>query len=130
MFKRLDAAKIGTSAYHHSISGKFIAVKGVVVRLSCIQSELQQMCFTCAVCDVAIVESSIDGELPLVTGCTTEFCKSRSFHPTLESAHTTFRDVQKLRCGKIVLTYRLQELSDEIGNDLCDFGRIPRIFID
>ncbi|XP_013415383.1 DNA helicase MCM8 [Lingula anatina] len=94
--------------------GKFVSVKGTVVRVSNIKPLCTKMAFECNSCRT--VQSVIlpDGKYVVPTKCVNTNCKARTFIPLRSSHLTETIDWQ---------TIRVQEI---ITDDMRDSGRIPR----
>lgn len=96
--------------------GRFVSVKGTVVRVSNIRQQLTSMEFECTRCGEKQLRSFTDYKYSVPTKCPTEKCRARTFNPLQETADTV--DWQKIR---------VQELQDK--NDDLSFreeGRMPR----
>lgn len=94
--------------------GKFISVKGTVVRVGNIKPFVQKMAFTCTRCEEMQVLTLPDGKYYPPTRCTNEECRSKSFLPCRRSEETQTIDFQ---------TIRLQEI---VETGLHESGRVPR----
>ncbi|KFV61734.1 DNA helicase MCM8, partial [Dryobates pubescens] len=94
--------------------GKYLALRGTVVRVSNIKPLCTKLAFVCGTCgDVQSVPLP-DGKYTLPTKCLVPECRGRSFTPDRSSPLTTTVDWQSVK---------VQELSsDEQG----EAGRIPR----
>jgi len=96
------------------LAGKFIAVRGTVVRAGNVRPLVVQGDFLCAHCGASQVVQFPDGKYSVPTSCPGAGCKSRTFELQRSSPGTRSVDWQKIR---------LQELADD---DSKDSGRIPR----
>lgn len=94
--------------------GRFVAVRGTVVRVSNIRQQLVSMQFECARCGENQLRVFSDYKYSAPTRCTTDRCRSKSFQPIRDTAETV--DWQKIR---------IQELR-EIEDELQEEGRMPR----
>lgn len=96
--------------------GKFVTIKGTVVRVSNIRQQLVSMYFECVRCGEKQFRSFTDYKYSVPVRCPTEKCRSRVFTPLRDTAETT--DWQKIR---------VQELQEK-NNDpsFREEGRMPR----
>ncbi|CAN8072736.1 unnamed protein product [Agarophyton chilense] len=94
--------------------GKFVAVRGTVVRVSNTRQQLLSMQFECAKCGQTQIRVFPDYKYSLPTRCITERCRSRSFQPNRDAVETV--DWQKIR---------IQELKEH-NTDFQEEGRMPR----
>lgn len=62
-----------------SIAGKFICVRGTVVRVSNIKPMVTRMDFTCQRCEATICVWLMDGKYATPTKCSNAECKSKSY---------------------------------------------------
>ncbi|XP_071961751.1 DNA helicase MCM8-like [Antedon mediterranea] len=97
-----------------SYCGRFLAIKGTVVRVGNIKPICTRMAFQCNHCGDIQVLSLPDGRYTLPTKCLAPECKSRSFIPKRSSAHTETVDWQMIK---------VQEM---MTDDKREAGRIPR----
>jgi DNA replicative helicase MCM subunit Mcm2 (Cdc46/Mcm family) len=95
-----------------STVGKFIAIKGHVVKARPKRLRVAVMDFSCKKCKTTIIHEFDSGKYSAPTRCTTLNCKSKAFIMTKKMAHYT--DVQELK---------LQEAQDE---SIMHSGRTPR----
>lgn len=93
--------------------GKFVAIKGTVVRVSTIRQQLVSMQFECPRCGERQLRAFVDYKYSLPAKCSTDKCRSRHFTPVRETAETV--DWQRIR---------LQELQER--GDTREEGRMPR----
>ncbi|KAK2523224.1 DNA helicase MCM8 [Columba livia] len=94
--------------------GKYIALRGTVVRVSNIKPLCTKLAFVCGTCgDVQSVPLP-DGKYTLPTKCVIPECRGRSFTPDRSSPLTTTVDWQSVK---------VQEL---MSDDQREAGRIPR----
>jgi len=93
--------------------GKFVAIRGNVVRVSGVRPLVKRMDFSCAKCEEVITKSMSEGRFSPPTHCESEGCKGRVFKPDKPSAITV--DHQKVR---------IQEI-DESSNQV-NAGAVPR----
>lgn len=96
--------------------GKFVTIKGTVVRVSNIRQQLVSMYFECVRCGEKQFRSFTDYKYSMPVKCPTEKCRSRVFTPLRDTAETT--DWQKIRIQE------LQEKNDEVS--FREEGRMPR----
>lgn len=96
--------------------GKFVAVRGTVVRVSNIRQQVGSMQFECAKCGAQFERQFADYKYSSPTSCPSENCRSRSFFPKRETAETV--DWQKIR---------VQEILDQDDENVTrEEGRMPR----
>lgn len=95
--------------------GKFIAVRGTVVRVSNTRQQIVSMNFECGKCgeEQKIFFSDFKYNPPV--SCPTDGCRGRAFEPLRDSAETV--DWQKIR---------IQELQDSGDDADREEGRMPR----
>ncbi|GAB1601268.1 DNA helicase MCM8 [Argonauta hians] len=93
--------------------GKFVSVKGTVVRVGNVKPLCIKMEFECNSCSNLETILLPDGKYITPQKCTTSGCRSRVFHPRQSSPQTESIDWQ---------TIRLQE----VMGDQNETGRIPR----
>ncbi|XP_041352396.1 LOW QUALITY PROTEIN: DNA helicase MCM8-like [Gigantopelta aegis] len=94
--------------------GKFVCVKGTVVRVGNIKPLCMTMGFECAGCGTMQCVALPDGKYIMPTKCPSTECRSRLFIPKRSSSFTETIDWQ---------TIRVQEI---IGDGQKESGRIPR----
>ncbi|XP_072024490.1 DNA helicase MCM8-like [Amphiura filiformis] len=94
--------------------GKFVSVKGTVVRVSNIKPMCTKMAFQCNTCGDIQVVTLPDGRFILPTKCLAPECRGRSFAPKQSSPLTETVDWQ---------TIKLQEIMTDGRREA---GRIPR----
>ncbi|XP_049635117.1 DNA helicase MCM8 [Suncus etruscus] len=94
--------------------GKYIALKGTVVRVSNIKPLCTKMAFLCAACGEVQSFSLQDGKYNLPTKCPVSVCRGKSFTALRNSPLTVTMDWQLIK---------IQEL---ISDDQREAGRIPR----
>ncbi|EFC48830.1 predicted protein [Naegleria gruberi] len=92
--------------------GKFVSLKGTVVKASNIKPIVTEMTFVCAKCGAKQRRHFKDGKFIPPTKCKTHSCKSKAFNPDRSTASTV--DWQKIK---------IQEVSE---SDDYEAGRIPR----
>ncbi|KAK8791041.1 hypothetical protein WA158_005672 [Blastocystis sp. Blastoise] len=98
----------------HSV-GKFICIKGTVIRVSGIRSLVNKMAFKCMKCDSIMQVTFIEGKFSPPNKCVNSNCRGKIFNPIRQSAIT--EDLQ---------TIRVQEMDDVSSTSLAEAGRIPR----
>jgi DNA helicase MCM8 len=94
--------------------GRFVQIKGTVIRVSNIKPVVTQMKFTCAKCKAKQHIFLNDGKFVTPTKCLNLLCKSKIFLPDRSSAITV--DWQKIRIQEIIENDYSQH----------EAGRIPR----
>ncbi|GBG26988.1 DNA replication licensing factor, putative [Hondaea fermentalgiana] len=94
--------------------GKFVAVRGTVVRVSGVRPMVKRMDFACPKCGESICKSMPDGKFAPPTHCENADCKGKVFKADKASAVTV--DFQLVR---------LQE-ADEASNPTANGGAVPR----
>lgn len=80
--------------------GRFISIRGTVVRVSNIRQQVTAMEFECAKCGATTRRTFVDYRYSAPTSCDGGECKSRLLLPRLDSAETV--DWQKIRVQEIV----------------------------
>jgi DNA helicase MCM8 len=96
--------------------GRFVAVRGTVVRVSNIRQQVTAMQFECAKCGECFSRTFLDYKFYPPTSCPTEKCRSRSFLPRRDTAETV--DWQKIRVQEII--------DQDDDSTVREEGRIPR----
>uniref|UniRef100_UPI00398E7D0C DNA helicase MCM8 n=1 Tax=Pristiophorus japonicus TaxID=55135 RepID=UPI00398E7D0C len=94
--------------------GKYVSLRGTVVRVSNVKPFCTRMAFTCNTCGDVQSLPLPDGKYTLPTKCLAPDCRSRSFIPNRRSPLTVTVDWQSIK---------LQELTSD---DKREAGRIPR----
>lgn len=94
--------------------GKYIALRGTVVRVSNIKPLCTKMAFLCATCGEIQNFSLPDGKYNLPTKCPVPACRGKSFAPLRSSPLTVTMDWQLIK---------IQELMSDAQREA---GRIPR----
>ncbi|KAL4224835.1 DNA replication licensing factor mcm8 [Mactra antiquata] len=94
--------------------GKFVSVKGTVVRVSNIKPQCTVLAFECSNCSNVQTVLLPDGRYTVPTSCPSGDCRGKIFQPLRSSNLTETIDWQ---------TIRLQEI---MGEDQKEAGRIPR----
>ncbi|XP_012494711.1 PREDICTED: DNA helicase MCM8 isoform X1 [Propithecus coquereli] len=94
--------------------GKYIALRGTVVRVSNIKPLCTKMAFLCAACGEVQSLSLPDGKYTLPTKCPVPACRGKSFTALRSSPLTVTMDWQSVK---------IQEL---MSDDQREAGRIPR----
>eukprot|EP00002_Diphylleia_rotans_P024947 TRINITY_DN4927_c0_g1_i6.p1 TRINITY_DN4927_c0_g1~~TRINITY_DN4927_c0_g1_i6.p1 ORF type:complete len:712 (-),score=116.81 TRINITY_DN4927_c0_g1_i6:41-2176(-) len=123
LVKPFDKKKIHARLYNHepitplknlksNNIGKFISIKGTVIRVSIIKPLIQSVDFICTKCNVKCTRVFKDGKYVLPEQCPMGGCKSTNFFPERTSA--TSVDWQKIK---------IQEI---LGDDQREAGRMPR----
>jgi DNA helicase MCM8 len=75
--------------------GKFISIKGTVIKVGSIKPIVTDMVFKCTKCDLTQRIFFQDGKYSAPLSCVTLSCKSRTFNPDLKGAETT--DFQRIK---------------------------------
>ncbi|XP_076972175.1 DNA helicase MCM8 isoform X5 [Tamandua tetradactyla] len=94
--------------------GKYVALRGTVVRVSNIKPLCTKMAFLCATCGEVQSFSLPDGKYNLPTKCPVPACRGKSFTALRSSPLTVTMDWQSIK---------IQEL---MSDDQRETGRIPR----
>ena len=94
--------------------GKFVAIRGTVVRSSNIRQQLASIRFSCFKCGEEQTLSFSDFKYQVPRSCPTPKCRGRTFEPLYDSAETV--DWQRIR---------LQEIQDR-DDHTREEGRMPR----
>ncbi|KAK3102993.1 hypothetical protein FSP39_015600 [Pinctada imbricata] len=94
--------------------GKFVSVKGTVVRVGNIKPLCTHLAFECNSCGTVQSVLLPDGKFVVPTKCPAQECRSKTFIPRRNSNMTQTIDWQ---------TVRIQEL---MGDGMKESGRIPR----
>ncbi|XP_055892366.1 DNA helicase MCM8-like [Biomphalaria glabrata] len=97
-----------------NVYGKFVSVKGTIVRVSNIKPLCIQLAFQCSSCAHIQAHALPDGKYTMPTKCPTDGCRSRTFLPCRSHSQTETIDWQ---------TIRVQEIMSDCQKDA---GRIPR----
>uniref|UniRef100_A0AAR2J0Z5 DNA helicase MCM8 n=1 Tax=Pygocentrus nattereri TaxID=42514 RepID=A0AAR2J0Z5_PYGNA len=97
-----------------NLYGKFVAIRGTVVRVSNIKPLCSKMAFICNSCGDTQSLALSDGRYSTPTKCLQKECRGRTFTPNRSSPLTLTVDWQ---------TIKVQEL---IADDQRESGRIPR----
>ena len=90
--------------------GKFIQIRGTVIRVSNVQPFVISMPFECDGCGNVVEQYFLDGKYDNPKSCASGNCRSRRLNPMRSDAHTV--DLQYIK------------LQEEMGDDAA--GRIPR----
>ncbi|XP_076347300.1 DNA helicase MCM8-like isoform X2 [Tachypleus tridentatus] len=94
--------------------GKFVSVKGTVVRVSNVKPLCTKMAFECGNCSNVQVITQPYGKYTLPTRCAVRGCRSRTFIPLRSSPLTETVDWQSIRLQEIII------------DDQREGGRVPR----
>ena len=98
-----------------NLIGKFISIKGTIVKSFAVKPIVKQMTFICISCNASMIEQFPDGKFKTPTKCMTFGCKNRTFAPDRSSLNSTqTMDWQKIR------------IQEKLSEDQADDGRIPR----
>ncbi|XP_074661306.1 DNA helicase MCM8-like [Tubulanus polymorphus] len=95
--------------------GKFVSIKGTVIRVNNIKPLCMRLAFECVQCEGIQTAVLPDGKFLLPTSCPIGDCRSRSFNPRRDHCLTEMIDWQRIRVQEI------------ITDDQKESGRIPRI---
>jgi len=105
--------------------GKFICLRGTVLRVSSIKVYVESIQFMCHECKEKLLVNFIDGKWEQPNRCKNNDCKSKIFTPEKHSAKTSFyqrirlqeieTDMQSINAGKMPKT-----IDCEIRDDLVD----------
>lgn len=95
--------------------GKFVSIKGTLVRVGNIKPLCCMMVFDCVTCGNSQVLTLPDGKYVLPTKCASDGCRGRQFTPNNKSQYSKVIDWQ---------TVKLQE---EVNGERTEAARIPRI---
>nr|KAJ3421179.1 DNA replication licensing factor mcm8 [Polyrhizophydium stewartii] len=98
-----------------NLMGKFISIRGTVVRVSSVKPMTTQMAFLCTKCERTQVQVLVDGKFRAPIKCTTFGCRGKTFvadRSTDSPTHTI--DWQRIR------------VQEKLADDQVDSGRIPR----
>jgi hypothetical protein len=76
-------------------SGKFVALRGTVIRVGNIRPLVTSMSFGCSRCGSEIKQRFVDGKFKQPEKCDTRGCRSQTFEPIMDSAVTI--DWQKIK---------------------------------
>lgn len=97
-----------------NLYGKFVAIRGTVVRVSNIKPLCSKLAFVCNSCGDTQSVTLPDGKYTIPTKCLQAECRGRSFTPNRSSPFTLTVDWQ---------TIKVQEM---MSGDQRESGRIPR----
>ncbi|KAI9209157.1 MCM2/3/5 family-domain-containing protein [Polychytrium aggregatum] len=98
-----------------NLMGRFISIRGTVVRVSSVKPIVLQMSFVCNNCNESQTLAISDGKYVVPTKCVKYGCKSRSFTPSRgANSETRTADWQKIR------------IQEKLPDEQVDSGRIPR----
>ncbi|CAL8096570.1 unnamed protein product [Calicophoron daubneyi] len=120
---------LGNLRAHHI--GKFLSVRGIVVRIGHIEPVCRRLVFECAQCAATqIFILPPDGRYAVPTRCFTKGCRSRCFEPLLNNPDTVTDDTQ------LITVQEASELetggacsTDTGGPCASSIGRSPRCLI-
>lgn len=82
--------------------GKFVCVKGTVVRVSSIKPYCKQMAFSCLSCGTVQGLIQPEGKYVVPSSCLQEQCQSRTFQPERSNKLTVTVDYQLLKLQEII----------------------------
>lgn len=94
--------------------GKFVSMKGTVVRVSNVKPFCIKLAFECKSCSVTQVYTQLDGKYTFPKKCITKGCRSHQFFPLRDSYLTETVDWQKIRLQEIIV------------DEQREGGRVPR----
>ncbi|OAJ36539.1 hypothetical protein BDEG_20702 [Batrachochytrium dendrobatidis JEL423] len=113
--KDLKASLMGKSFFLCHAYGKFISVRGTVVRVSSIRPLTTQIAMRCTKCDNSQTQVLQDGKFGLPVKCETFRCRGKSFQADRSADSSTHTiDWQRIR------------IQEKLADDQVDSGRIPR----
>lgn len=96
--------------------GKFISIRGTVVRVSSVKPLVTQMTFICTKCDKPSTKVFKDGKFKMQSKCDVVGCKGKTLVPDRSSnSETRTLDWQRIR------------VQEKLADDQVDSGRVPRI---
>ena len=116
--KDMKASLIGKNS-HHQVrqefihAGRFVSLRGTVVRIASVKPLVSQMAFSCNVCSDTRVMTFEDGKFTLPVKCRTSGCKSKTFQAEKEHPDTITIDYQKIK------------LQEKLVDEMSDAGRVP-----
>ncbi|KAI9340418.1 Minichromosome maintenance deficient 8 [Zopfochytrium polystomum] len=97
-----------------NLMGRFIAVKGTVVRVSSIKPLVTVLAFSCSSCQTIQEVKQIDGKFKPPVRCTMTGCRGKNFAAERSSPQTVTSDWQRIR------------IQEKLPDNQLDSGRIPR----
>ncbi|KAI8832045.1 MCM2/3/5 family-domain-containing protein [Chytridium lagenaria] len=97
-----------------NLIGRFISVKGTIVRVSSIKPMITRMVFQCQTCQRQFEEELADGKHSAPKRCVIISCRGKMFQPILSGNGTVAVDWQRIR------------IQEKLADDQFDSGRIPR----
>ncbi|ORY50759.1 MCM-domain-containing protein [Rhizoclosmatium globosum] len=98
-----------------NLMGRFISVRGTIVRVSSIKPVVTQIAFECTSCLASQVLEQIDGKYRVPSSCTGNGCRGKTFVPERSGlSETRTVDWQRIR------------IQEKLPDDQKDSGRIPR----
>ncbi|KAL0485651.1 DNA helicase MCM [Acrasis kona] len=105
--------------------GKFVCVKGTVVRVSNIKQVATQMSFECQKCHAIMKRHFVENTFNPPIRCKNKNCKSKKFEPNRYNAVTA--DWQRIRIQEIIEKDVAPSRNGEFaGDDPYEAGRMPR----
>jgi len=81
--------------------GKFVTIRGAVVRTGTVRSEVCRMTFRCIECSVMFVIEQPQGCFASPSRCKTRDCEGRIFRPEETESTTKMVDARKIRLQDI-----------------------------
>ncbi|KAJ3096603.1 DNA replication licensing factor mcm8, partial [Physocladia obscura] len=98
-----------------NLMGRFITIRGTIVRVSSIKPIVTRISFSCTSCSATQVILQIDGKYKTPTSCPGDGCRGRTFVPERSGlSDTKTVDWQRIR------------VQEKLPEDQKDSGRIPR----
>ncbi|KAI9344938.1 DNA replication licensing factor MCM8 [Obelidium mucronatum] len=98
-----------------NLMGRFISVRGTIVRVSSIKPVITQISFQCNNCTSSQVLEQFDGKYRVPVSCAGDGCRGRTFIPDRSGlSETRTVDWQRIR------------IQEKLPDDQKDSGRIPR----
>lgn len=81
--------------------GKFVSIRGTVVRVCGVRPLVRRMEFCCSKCGSVVAKDLPDGKFDPPTSCESAGCRSKTFVPDRESAVTV--DYQRIKLQEIIV---------------------------
>ncbi|KAI8926730.1 MCM2/3/5 family-domain-containing protein [Entophlyctis helioformis] len=98
-----------------NLMGKFIAIRGTVVRVSSVKPMTTQMAFQCTKCNQTNIQVFQDGKFRMPTKCTAFGCRGKTLVPD-----------RSLDAGTHTVDWQRIRVQEKLADDQVDAGRIPR----
>ncbi|KAJ3005090.1 UNVERIFIED_CONTAM: DNA replication licensing factor mcm8, partial [Siphonaria sp. JEL0065] len=98
-----------------NLMGRFISIRGTIVRISSIKPVVTQISFSCNSCNGSQILEQLDGKYRTPNSCPADGCRGKSFIPDRSGlSDTKTVDWQRIR------------IQEKLPDDQKDSGRIPR----